>query len=267
MMQDILSNIDIYSPLIIGILILAGFLVGFINTLAGSGTIISYSLFMALGLPVSMSNGTIRLGVIMQTLIASFVFKKNAILDIKKGLILGIPIVIGSILGANIAVRIQNDVFEWIVSGVMVLMLFFLFTKPKRWIEGRSHKAKVLPIYLQIPIFLLIGVYGGFIHIGVGIFLLAGFVLFSGYDLLRANALKIFVVFLYSPFALAVYIYNDQVHYPIALISSIGNVIGGLLASKMAVKKGSKFIHWFLTLIVILFLGKTLGLFNVFLAN
>ncbi len=262
-MADFVLQLDLSSPLIVGILVLTGFMVGFINTLAGGGTMISYTVFMALGLPIGVVNGSIRPGVILQTLIASLVFKKNAILDLKKGIILGIPIVIGSILGANIAVRIQNNVFEWIVSGVMVLMLIFLFAKPKRWIEGRSKNSKVLPLYLQIPIFLLIGVYGGFIHIGVGIFLLAGFVLFSGYDLLRANALKIFVVFLYSPFALAVYMYNEQVNYPIALISSIGNVIGGLVASKMAVKKGSKFIHWFLTLIVILFLAKTLGLFDV----
>ena len=266
MLINELIKYDIYSPWLISILILAGFLVGFINTLAGSGTIISYSIFMALGLPASYANGTIRVGVIMQTLAASLTFKKGSVLDVKKGVKLGIPTVIGSIVGAQIAVQINQDVFEYFVGAVMVLMLAFLFLKPQEWIVSKEGKSNEIHYFWQFIIYFLIGIYGGFIHIGVGIFLLAALVLISGYDLLRANALKVFIVLLYSPFALAVYMFNDHIHYGLALISSIGNVFGGLIASRIAISWGTKFIHNFLIVIIILFTAKTFGLFN-FLLN
>jgi len=262
MLINELIKYDIYSPWIISILVFAGFLVGFINTLAGSGTIISYSIFMALGLPASYANGTIRVGVIMQTLAASLTFKKGSVLDVRKGVKLGIPTVIGSIVGAQIAVQINQDVFEYFVGAVMVLMLVFLFLKPQEWIVSKEGKTNEIHYFWQFLIYFLIGIYGGFIHIGVGIFLLAALVLISGYDLLRANALKVFVVLLYSPFALVVYMYNDHIHYGLALISSIGNVFGGLLASRIAISWGTKFIHYFLIIIIILFTAKTFGVFN-----
>ncbi|MBN2669867.1 MAG: sulfite exporter TauE/SafE family protein [Bacteroidales bacterium] len=263
--METLNIVDIYTPLIVAILIVAGFMVGFINTLAGSGTVITYSVFMALGLPASYANGTIRVGVIMQTLSASLMFKKNSVLEIKQGLILGVPIVIGSILGAQVAVEIEKQIFEYIVGAVMLLMIVLLFVKPDKWIAGKAESSKRKNPWVQFLIYLSIGFYGGFIHIGVGIFLIAALVLFSGYDLLRANALKVFTVLLYSPFALFVYMYNDHIHYGMALISSIGNVFGGIVASKIAIKKGSRFIHWFLIVVVVLFTAKTFGLLDFIL--
>jgi len=263
MLIDEFLKYDIYTPLIIAGLIFAGFLVGFINTLAGSGTIISYSVFMFLGLPANYANGTIRVGVIMQTLASSLIFKRNTILNVRKGLLLGIPTVIGSILGARVAVQINPAIFQYLVGTVMLLMLVFLFLNPEKWIKGRSDKATELPYFWQFVIYLAIGFYGGFIHIGVGLFLLSALVLVSGFDLLKANALKVFMVLLYSPFALMVYMYHDHIHYGLALISSIGNVFGGILASKLAISWGTQFIHYFLVVVIILFTAKTFGIFDL----
>jgi uncharacterized membrane protein YfcA len=196
-------------------------------------------------------------------LVASLTFNKSSILDIKKGLSLGLPTVIGSVIGAQIAVQINQDIFKYFFGGVMLLMLAFLLFKPQKWIESKQGKVTEMHYFWQFIIYLLIGAYGGFIHIGVGIFLLGALVLISGYDLLRANALKVFIVLLYSPFALFVYIYNDHVHYGLALISSIGNVFGGLVASKLAISWGTKFIHYFLLVIIILFTAKTFGIFDL----
>jgi uncharacterized membrane protein YfcA len=99
----------------------------------------------------------------------------------------------------------------------------------------------------------IVGVYGGFIHIGVGIFLLSVLVLNVGYDLVKANALKVFLVLLYSPFALFVFIVGNQVNYTFGLISAIGNVLGGIVASRMAIQKGAGFIRWFLVSIILVF--------------
>ncbi len=250
---DFLKDTNIYSPEIIALLILAGFLVGIINTIAGSGTVITYSLFMMLGLPINFANGTIRLGVILQTLVSTLNFKKHNALDWKKGFKLALPVVIGSIAGAQIAVEINEAIFEKIMAGVLFIMLIFIFYRPEHWLKNQMHKIQCKPTIYQLLLFFVIGVYGGFIHIGVGIFLLSVLVLNAGYDLIQANAIKVMIVFLYSPFVLAIFMMNNQVHYGMGLISAIGNIFGGYVGSRMAISWGSNFVRWILMAVIILF--------------
>jgi len=259
---EFISSIEFTSPLGITILIISGILVGAINTFAGSGSIISYSLFMLFGLPPSVANGTLRVGVVLQTLATSVIFNKGKILEIRKGLILGIPTTIGSIVGAQIAVTINKELFQILVGFAVILMIITMFIKPSSWVNGQKEKIKPKPTYLQILIFFLIGIYGGFIHIGVGIFLLAGLVLNAGYDLVKANALKVFIVLLYSPFALAVYVYNNEVAYLMGSIAGFGNLIGGIVASKYALKKGSGALRIILLVILFVFAAKMFGVFE-----
>ncbi|WP_321317856.1 sulfite exporter TauE/SafE family protein [Labilibaculum sp.] len=258
-----LQEMDIYSFPIICLLLLAGFAVGFINTIAGSGTVISYSLFMLLGLSAPFANGTIRFGVIMQTLVASYNFKKQNVLELKKGILLALPTVLGSVLGAQIAININKDLFEILIAGVMLTMGLFLFFKPNQWLAGSKILQNKQFGSKQFTIFFAIGIYGGFIHIGVGIFLIGILVLEMGYDLIKANALKVFIVLLYSPFALIVFMMNDQIHYGIGAIAAIGNIFGGYTASHFAVNWGANFIRWILMLIILIFGIQSLNLFNL----
>jgi uncharacterized protein len=254
-----LENIDIYSPWVIIALVVAGFITGIINTIAGSGSIVNFSLFTFLGLPANVANGSMRLGVVMQTFASSLYFLKHKKLAVKTGLIMGVPIIIGTVLGAMLAAEINEKYFERIIIIVMILMLITLFWKPEKWISGHAEKAKEKPTYFQLFIYFIIGIYGGFIHIGVGIFMLAAMVLISGYDLVIANGLKVFTVFLYTPFALLVFIYEGQIDYYFGLISALGNLAGGIVASHMAVHKGAGFIRWFLIVVVILFITHLLS--------
>ncbi len=253
---------DIYSFPIICLLLLAGFAVGFINTIAGSGTVISYSLFMFLGLSAPFANGTIRFGVIMQTLVASYNFKKQNILELKKGVILALPTVLGSIIGAQIAIKIDKDLFEILIALVMLVMGILLFFKPKQWLTGSKLLQDKKFGIKQFIILFAIGTYGGFIHIGVGIFLIGILVMQMGYDLVKANALKVFIVLLYSPFALLVFMMNDQIHYGIGAIAAIGNVFGGYVASHFAVNWGANFIRWVLIIIILIFCIRSLNLIH-----
>ncbi len=251
---------NLYHWDIVTILIVAGFLVGFINTIAGSGTVITYSLFMGMGMPANITNGTIRLGVILQTLAATFNFKRQGILDSKRGIQLSIPVAIGSVAGAQVAASLDTLIFEKLLAIIMLAMIFFLFRSPEKWIHGELAKQQQKIGWQQWILFLIIGFYGGFTHIGVGIFLLAALVLVAGYDLVKGNAIKILAVLIYSPLALIVFIMNNQVDYRIGLITAVGNVLGGILASSVAVTWGASFIRWFLTAIIILFASSKLGL-------
>ncbi|UCE25264.1 MAG: sulfite exporter TauE/SafE family protein, partial [Candidatus Zixiibacteriota bacterium] len=105
--------------------------------------------------------------------------------------------------------------------------------------------------------------HGGFIQAGVGIFLLAGLVLSAGYDLVRANAVKLLIVLCFTPIALAVFIYNGHVQWYAGLILGIGNMLGAWVASRMAVKRGAIFARWVLIAVLIIASAALLGVRDV----
>ncbi len=261
-METVHYTVDIYNWWVILLLVGAGFLVGIINTFAGSGSAITYTVYMMLGLPATLANGTLRITVLLQTLAASITFFRKNVLELRKALLLGLPTLFGSVLGAEIAVHIDEHVFQTILGFAMLLMLFFVLRKPERWIEGKASLVKPKPTFLQVIIFFLIGVYGGFLHIGVGIFILAGLVLNAGYDLVKANAIKVFIVLMYNPFALLIYILNGQVDFVLGGITAIGGLMGGWVASHLAVRKGAGFARWILVVVLIFFIGKLFGLYH-----
>lgn len=234
------------------ILVIAGIMVGFINTLAGGGSAISLSVLMMLGLPANMANGTNRIAIIMQNIAAVGSFKKQKSLDARKSLLLSIPAVFGSLIGAWLAVDIKKEIFEIAIGIILIIMLFFMFYKPKNWVKENEELVKKPLSWKQYLLFFAIGIYGGFIQVGVGYFLLASLVLGAGYDLVKANAAKVLIVGIYLLFSIIVYIKHDLVNYEMGFTLAIGTVIGALLASRLAVKKGAKFIRWIILVIITL---------------
>jgi len=93
-------------------LIVAGLLVGFINTLAGGGSIISLSVLMMLGLPAPIANGTNRIAITIQTLTATTSFRQQKVLETRKAIYLSIPAILGSLIGAWFAVDIREDILK-----------------------------------------------------------------------------------------------------------------------------------------------------------
>lgn len=232
------------------LLILAGILVGFINTLAGSGSLITLPMLISFGLPPTVANGTNRIGILLQSLVAVGGFKKKKVFEWSEGIWLTIPAVVGSFIGAAMAVNLNEQLMNRIIGGLLIFMFFIILYKPERWITQKAGTIKAKPGILQIIIFLAIGFYGGFIQAGVGFFLLSGLVLGVGMDLLKANAIKVLVVLAFTVVALAVFIFNNQVDYFIGIILGVGNMIGAWIATHVAVKKGTVFIRWVLLIAV-----------------
>ena len=229
----------------------AGLVAGFINTLAGSGSLLTLPLLIFIGLPPNVANGTNRIAIMLQSLVGSVGFRKQGSLNLRLGLLLGIPSVIGSVVGALIALSIKGKQMERIVGILLILMFFVVLFKPEAWLKGRTEKGLAGSLWLNMFIFFMIGIYGGFIQAGVGFFLLAGLVLGAGLDLVRANAIKNFLVFLYTPFALAVYIIGHQVDYKAGLILSIGSMTGAWLGTRSAVSWGPAFVRYILLVAVL----------------
>src|SRR4030042_6100066 len=177
----------------------AGVAAGFINTLAGSGSLLTLPLLMFIGLPANTANGTNRIGILFQCIVATAGFRQQKVLELKMGLVYGIPTVIGAIAGAVLALSFTDVAMEKVI-GILLLVLFFLvLLKPEVWFKGQEGKWKRKPNFWMIIVFFIIGLYGGFIQVGVGLFLLAGLVVGAGADLVKANALKGFLVLLYTP--------------------------------------------------------------------
>ncbi len=247
----------------ITILIVAGVFVGFINTLAGGGSVISLSVFMFMGLSPTLANGTNRITIAIQTLTAVTSFKQQKVLDHKKAMILSIPALIGSFIGARIAVDVNEIIFERVFAGVMLVMLFFILFKPQKYLYGREEiLKKKINIWLLL-IFFFIGIYGGFIQVGMGYFLLAGIVLGAGFDLIKANAVKVFIALSIVIIALTVFLLNDQVKWMPGLIMGAGSIVGALIASRLAVKKGINFVRWVIIVLISVFFLHFSGIVDI----
>jgi len=242
-------------------LVLLGIFVGFVNTLSGSGSLLTLPFLISLGLPANVANGTNRIAILLQNIVGVGSFKKQKVFEFKEAVWLTIPAIIGAIIGASIAVKISDALMEKIIAGILVFMFLLLIFKPKMWLREQAKDLKTKPNIVQIIVLFFIGIYGGFIQAGVGLFLLAGLVLSAGFNLVKANAIKGFIILTYTIFALSIFIYNDSVDYKIGFILAAGNMLGAFIASKFAVDWGPKFVRY--VLLVVLFLA-SLKLFGVF---
>ena len=242
------------------LLILAGFLSGIINSISGSGSLISLPLLMAFGLPATVANGTNRISILFQALSGTASFKKDKVLDLSSSVHLVISAILGGIIGAFIAVDLNEEMMRKTIGVLLLFMFFIVLWKPSRWLR-EHHTESELPLWLQVFIFFLIGVYGGFIQAGVGFFLLGGLVLGSGYELVKANALKVFITLAFTIVALPVFIFNNQVDWIYGFLLAVGSIAGGWVGAKTAVKKGAGFIRIILLVMIVIASLKLLGLF------
>ena len=233
------------------LLIVAGFIAGFVNTLAGSGSLVTLPALIFLGLPAGLANGTNRVAILMQNIVAVSSFHGHRVLELRRGLVLAIPAILGSVIGARIAVGLDEEVLRRTIGALMLMMAIVILLRPKRWIEGREATARKPSRWLAAGLFFLVGMYGGFIQAGVGIFLLACLVLASGFDLMRANAVKVLIVLCFTFFTLAVFIYHGQVDWGVGLVLGMGNMAGAFVATKLAVRRGTRFLRWFLVTVVL----------------
>ena len=248
--QTFLATTPVTDYRMIILLISVGIFVGFINTIAGMATALSYGLFMMMGLPINVANGTTRVGVLLQFITTSAIFKKKGYLNVKTGWKVGIPVGLGAIFGALLAAVLKVKVIEIVMAILLPIICLLLFIDKSRFarINTESKNSNLL-IFL---IFTVIGVYGGFTHSGVGLLIMFGSFFFLGLDMIRSNAIKQFAVTIYTPLALAVFIIYGQVNWTIALIYAIGNIIGGVAGSYASIKGGEKFIKVFVTIVIVI---------------
>jgi len=243
------------------LILIAGFFAGFINMYAGSGSLISLSAMILAGIPANIANGSNRVAIFLQNVIGVRGYQQKGLLDFNYAWKVAIPGMIGSAVGASISVSMNEELLRRVIGFIMLGMLIVLFINPKRLIEGKGDDARKNPTVRDYIAFFFIGIYGGFIQAGIGIFLLLSLVLSTGYDLIRANAVKVFIVLCQSVIALIIFAYNGQVAWGIGLILAAGNMSGAWIATRFADHPSMGQWAYYLLVAVIIFSGVRLVLF------
>lgn len=233
-------------------LIGVGFAAGFINTVAGGGSLLSLPTLIFLGLPPAIANGTNRIAVVIQTALATAGFKSKGVSTAPFNIYLGIAALLGSIIGAKIAVDIKGETFNTILGTVMIVVILIIVFKPKMSIAEMQERLTGKYLWIGCIAFFFFGIYGGFINAGIGFIIILFLHYVHQMTLVRSNATKVVVVFMYSVSALVVFILNDKVNWVMGLILALGNGTGAWVASRVSVDKGDGFIKTFLVIVVAL---------------
>ncbi len=228
-----------------------GLLAGVINTMAGGGSLLSMPLLIFMGLPPNVANATNRLAIFSQNVFGVAGFKSKGVSDFRYGTLLSITAIAGALIGAKVAVDISGVLFNKILAVVMVLVVIMTVTgklKPKGLKqENTSRRARIIGFIT----FFFIGIYGGFIQAGVGFLIIAALTSINGFNLVKVNSIKMFVILLYTIGALGVFIYEDKLNWTYGIVLAIGNSTGAWFASRWSVDKGEKVVKIFLLIAVI----------------
>lgn len=231
-------------------LIGVGFVVGFINTMAGGASLISLPVLIFLGLPPTVANGTNRVAIIFQTAMATAGFKSKGVSTFPFNAYLGIAAFLGAIIGARIAIDVDGVLFNRILAIIMIAVILIIIFKPGTNIKHLEERLTGKYLWLGMIAFFFFGIYGGFINAGLGFIMILFLHYFNHMTLVHANATKVVVVFIYMLAALAVFAFNDKVNWTIGLVLAIGNGAGAWISSRIQVNRGDKIVKVFMIIMV-----------------
>ena len=227
------------------ILLICGVIAGFINTVAGGGSLLTLPILIFMGLTSNIANGTNRIAIFMQNIFSISGYKSRGVSDFKYSSWLSVSALIGSIIGAKIAININEDMFNKILSVVIIIVVLTIIYNKKTF-NINSENISIEKKIISVIMFFFIGIYGGFIHAGVGFLILSILSNYNGIQLSKANSIKVFVVFVYTFFALIVFIMENKINWILGINLGIGNSIGGWIASRWSYNKPDKIIKIFI---------------------
>ena len=234
-----------------------GFLAGIINTMAGGGSLLTVPLLVFADVPGNAANGSNRVGVLAGSLSATGTFRRLGVAGWTGiGRIL-VPAVAGSLVGSILISRLADDDFERVFALVMIPLLVLSLRKPdpKKLQERPRWSRRTTAI-----VFFAVGIYGGAIQAGVGLMLI-GALTRAGIDIVTANHIKVIVTFVYTAFALPVFIANGDVYWLPAIVLAAGVGIGSFVGAHITVSGGERAVRPVLIVAVVVMAGRLSGLY------
>jgi len=241
----------------LALLLLTGIATGFLNVMAGGGSMLSVPIMIFLGVPGTIANATNRIAILPQNISAVIAFFAKGFSNFRLSLSLAACTIPGTIIGAYAAAGVANDQFSTLLAIIMLLILVIMLMPESKTLSANTYPSRkriVAGHLLMVPI----GFWGGFIHIGVGFLLIPALNRVMQFDLVTTNAHKVFIVLCYTSVALLVFSTELELMWKYGLALAIGTTIGGWLAANFQIKRGTGVIKWTLNIVVVAFIIRLL---------
>lgn len=217
------------------IALLAGLWGGAINTVVGSGTLVSFPVLLSLGLPPVVANVTNTVGLFPGSLAGAWGYRRELVGQRRRILVLSVFTVLGSVTGATILLVLPPDAFERVVPWLIALALILVVGGPR--LTARLRNTRYAPTerttVAMVVVAALCAVYGGYFGAAQGVLMMGFMGLLLAEDLQRLNALKNVLTGLTNAVAAIVFAFVADVQWGLAAMVAIGAVMGGLLGAKV----------------------------------
>ena len=237
------------SIAMLAILAVAGVVAGVINTMAGGGSLLTLPLLVAAGLPASVANGTNRLAVVMQGVSAVATFHRRGVRDYGALRAIALPMSLGAVGGAWAATRMSDAWLRPLFGGFLILWAVVIAVRPGRFFEPPASPRSMGPLSWLAAA--ATGAYGGFAQAGVGFPLMALLISGLGYPVVRANALKVAVVLVFTLLVVPIFVWQGQVAWPQGVALACGSTLGGFLGSRWQIRSGAGAVRWVVIVMVV----------------
>lgn len=210
----------------VAIALIGGFVAGCVNLLAGNGSAITLTILTeVMGLPPNMANGTNRIGVLANSIFGIAAFAQKGRRDLTGTSRFIVTTIAGGFVGIYLATIVDDAQFKTFFKYMMIVMLMVVLFKPDRWIRQAEVTYRI-PSWIAIPVYFAIGVYGGFIQMGMGIFFLVVTVFIARYDVIKANFAKMIIVVTFTVFSLFMFSAAGYLHWQFGLLLAVGQGLG-----------------------------------------
>lgn len=226
----------------LALLAVAGFASGWINVLAGGGSMFNVAALLFLGAPGPAANGANRIAIIAQSLAAVAEFRRKGFSDFALSASLAGAASVGAFVGATLGVKLEGEWFERTVALVMIGVAVIMALDKSPADEAARRTAPAKNLALGHALMIGAGLWGGFIQIGVGFLLMPILYRVMGLDLVRVNMHKVFITLTFSIVALAVFASSVEIPWGAGLALAASNAVGGWGGARATMLKGAKFI-------------------------
>ncbi len=221
-----------WEPLFV---LIAGLLAGTINTVVGSGTLISFPVLLAVGLSPISANVSNTVGLFPGSFVGAYGYRRELAGQRRRAITLGSASAIGAVLGAVLLLVLPAAAFRAIVPVLIVLALVLVVFGSRITARlGRARHAHAdrvgAPMYLTTA---GTGVYGGYFGAAQGVLLMGFMGLFLDESLQRQNALKNVLAGLVNLVAAIVFVFTSSVNWAAAGLIAAGSIAGGVLGAKI----------------------------------
>ena len=234
------------------IYIVVGIFTGFLNTVAGGGSLISMPILIFMGLPGTVANGTNRVAILAQNFFAVGGFHSKGVkLPFPYTYYLSGVSLVGCLIGAWLATDISDLVFNRILAGVMIAAGLSIVLGGSSQKNSGEEKMSTSSQVWGTVLFFFLGIYGGFLQAGIGFLVIALLKHVNNFSLIKINYIKVFAAILYTGAAVVIFALQGKVIWVIGLFLVVGQGLGGWYASRWSVAAGEKWIKRILVVAVV----------------